>query len=418
MTLQKNTLVVEAVGLSKIYKDFWGRKKAVGVDGINFNVKKGEVLGLLGPNGSGKSTTIKLILGLLRPEAGNLKVLDHNPSNILIKKRIGYLPEDTYLYKFLRADETLEFFGSLFNLSSLERKKRAQQLLEMVGLIHAAKRRVGEFSKGMMRRLVLAQALINDPDLVLLDEPTSGLDPIGCRDVKTIIRLLAKRNKTVIVCSHLLADMEEICDNVLIMHGGRILAEGSLKYLLKERNKTQITSPVLDQKTLQMVLSVIEKNLSSEAVTVNHPQISLEKFFLDVLKRAPKKGNHDISTPQSSKQIAGYLIGQMEDPKSSEKFLKEWTTGTKNASDKKVDQPSFRDKKKDFSPNLSILKDLETKKKKKIQLTLACSLTFLSSIKSYLLVCPLLSPKSFFLPTSDFSFQIYQFYPKWDQFLN
>ena len=362
--MQNSGFVVEAVGLSKVYKDFWGRQKAVGVNRINFKVKKGQVLGLLGPNGSGKTTTIKLILGLLRPGAGSLKVLNKNPSNILIKKRIGYLPEDTYLYKFLRADETLEFFGSFFTLSSLERKKRAHQLLEMVGLSHAAKRRVGEFSKGMLRRIGLAQALINDPDLVILDEPTSGLDPIGCRDVKTIVRLLAKRNKTVIVCSHLLSDMEEICDNVLIMYGGRILAEGSLKRLLIEQEKTQITTPMLDEKSLQKVMAALGENLSSECITVNHPKITLEKFFLDVLNRASKMGNNDSPSAQSSRKIPDYLIKEMENHNTSEEILQQWHAETKNSSDQKENHAPIDNKKIDSSPNLSLLEDLNTKNKK------------------------------------------------------
>ena len=164
-------IVVEACKLKKYYNDFWGRTKAVGVDGIDFRVHRGEVIGLLGPNGSGKTTTIKLILGLLRPLSGTIKIFDKSPEDKYIKERIGYLPEDTYFYEYLNAEETLNYFGSLFRLPPAERKKRTKQLLEMVGLTHAAKRRLGEFSKGMARRIGLAQSLINDPDLVILDEP-------------------------------------------------------------------------------------------------------------------------------------------------------------------------------------------------------------------------------------------------------
>ena len=359
--MQNSEFVVEAVGLSKVYKDFWGRQKAIGVDGINFKVKKGQVLGLLGPNGSGKTTTIKLILGLLTPGSGSLKVLNKNPNNVLIKRRIGYLPEDTYLYKFLRADETLEFFGSFFTLSSSERKKRTHQLLEMVGLSHAAKRHVGEFSKGMMRRIGLAQALINDPDLVILDEPTSGLDPIGCRDVKTIVRLLARRNKKIIICSHLLSDMEEICDNVLIMHRGRILAEGPLKKLLTDQDKTQITTPKLDKKSLQKLVTALEKNLPSENITVNHPKITLEKLFLDVLNRDAKTVNDSSLRTGPSTKIPQYLTKEMENSKTSEEILQQIHKEPKKPCNEKESHAPINDQKIDLSPNLSLLEDLNTK---------------------------------------------------------
>ena len=204
MTEEKSAnVVVEAAGLTKVFKDFWGRPKAHAVNGIDFTVKQGQVFGFLGPNGSGKSTTIKMILGLLYPTRGSLKVFGKDPQDVEIKSRIGYLPEETYLYKYLTAFETLEFFGALFGQPPEMRHERSKQLLEMVGLAHAYNRPVGEFSKGMARRIGLAQALVNDPDLVILDEPTSGLDPIGCREVKDIIRILASRGKTIILCSHL-----------------------------------------------------------------------------------------------------------------------------------------------------------------------------------------------------------------------
>ena len=226
MSEAKNDYVVEAVGLTKIFKDFWNREKARAVNGIDFTVKKGQVFGLLGPNGSGKSTTVKMILGLLYPTRGVLKVFGEDPQNVEIKSRIGYLPEETYLYRYLTAMETLDFYGALFGLSPKMRRERSEQLLNMVGLAHAFNRRVGEFSKGMARRIGLAQALVNDPDLVILDEPTSGLDPIGCREVKDVIRLLASRGKTVILCSHLLADVQDVCDDMLVLYGGKVRANG------------------------------------------------------------------------------------------------------------------------------------------------------------------------------------------------
>ena len=183
--------VVRAVGLTKVFRDFWGRPKAKAVNSIDFEIRQGEVVGLLGPNGSGKSTTVKMLLGLLYPTGGRLSVFGRSPRVVATKREIGYLPEESYLYKYLTAAETLDFFGSLFNLSAQDRKERIDQLLEMVGLEHARRRRVGEFSKGMARRIGLAQAMINDPSFLILDEPTSGLDPLGCREVKDLILTIA-----------------------------------------------------------------------------------------------------------------------------------------------------------------------------------------------------------------------------------
>ncbi|MEO6034995.1 MAG: ABC transporter ATP-binding protein, partial [Verrucomicrobiota bacterium] len=178
----ENIIVVR--GLSKVFKDFWGRPKARAVDNVDFEVRRGEVFGLLGPNGSGKSTTVKMLLGLLYPTKGHIEVFGHSPRHVATKARIGYLPEESYLYRYLNSRETINFFGNLFDLSTADRNKRSEELLEMVGLNQVRTRVVGEFSKGMQRRIGLAQALINDPDLVILDEPTAGLDPIGCREVK------------------------------------------------------------------------------------------------------------------------------------------------------------------------------------------------------------------------------------------
>src|ERR1043166_5341505 len=179
-----NGVIVAVRGLTKVFKDFWGRPKARAVDTVDFEVRRGEVFGLLGPNGSGKSTTVKMLLGLLYPTKGHIEVFGRSPRHVQTKPRIGYLPEESYLYRYLDSREALGFFGNLFHVRREDRDNRAEQLLEMVGLSQTRLRAVGEFSKGMQRRIGLAQALINDPDLVILDEPTSGLDPIGCREVK------------------------------------------------------------------------------------------------------------------------------------------------------------------------------------------------------------------------------------------
>lgn len=301
--------VVEAVGLTKEFKDFWNRPKAKAVNDIDFEVREGEVLGLLGPNGSGKSTTVKMLLGLLYPTAGRLTVFGRSPRDVDTKKMIGYLPEETYLYKYLTAAETLDFFASLFNLSAAERKLRTEQLLDMVGLAHARNRQVGEFSKGMARRIGLAQAMINDPAFLILDEPTSGLDPIGCKEVKDLIRLLKKRGKTVIVTSHLLGDVEDVCDRVMILYGGKIRAQGSISELLTVKDSSRLTMSDLPDEAMEQIVSVIKKN--GGTYTLDHPRMSLEDFFLDVVNKA-KRESVETSGATSGGEIADYLSGGVD----------------------------------------------------------------------------------------------------------
>ncbi|MBN1420956.1 MAG: ABC transporter ATP-binding protein [Planctomycetes bacterium] len=225
-------VAIETVGLTKIFKDFWGRPRVIAVDDLSLAVRRGEVVGLLGPNGSGKSTTIELLLGLLDPTRGIASVLGHHPRDVRVKHRIGYLPEESPFYRYLTGRETLDFFGRIFGLAPRERRRRVDRLIDLVGLGEAARRRVGEYSKGMGRRIGMAQALINDPDLVILDEPTAGLDPIGAREVKDLIRELRRRGKTVLLSSHLLADVEDVCDRIAILYGGRLRAEGAVADLL------------------------------------------------------------------------------------------------------------------------------------------------------------------------------------------
>jgi len=306
--------IVRSVGLTKIFRDFWNRPKARAVNDIDFEVQEGEVLGLLGPNGSGKSTTVKMILGLLYPTAGALSVFGRSPKAVEIKKNIGYLPEESYLYKHLTAMETLDFFGSLFNLSKTERRQRSEQLLDMVGLSHVRRRPVGEFSKGMARRIGLAQAMINDPDLLILDEPTSGLDPIGCKEVKDLIMLLKKRGKTVLITSHLLSDVEDICDRAIILYGGKIRAEGSLSSLLLDTDASRITMPLLKPEVTAKVIKILRENLEGEDFTIDHPRRTLEDFFLGVIDQA-KADSIETSGVTSGGQIANFL--NEEDEKSS-----------------------------------------------------------------------------------------------------
>ncbi|MBR2365132.1 MAG: ABC transporter ATP-binding protein [Lentisphaeria bacterium] len=329
-TLEENTsrsTVVEAVGLTKEFRDFWNRPKAKAVNDIDFTVQEGEIVGLLGPNGSGKSTTVKMLLGLLYPTAGQLSVFGKSPRDVDTKKLIGYLPEESYLYKYLTAYETLDFFGSLFGLSAAEREKRTSQLLEMVGLEHAKDRPVGEFSKGMIRRIGLAQAMINDPSFLILDEPTSGLDPLGCREVKDLILMLKKRGKTVIVTSHLLSDIEDVCDRVVILYGGRIRAQGTLNELLTIQSTNTITTPNLPPAAMEKLLAVLRSNLKEEEFKIEHPRMSLEEFFLDVVNKAQSESVETYGA-RAGGQIADYLSsGQKDVPEVSGKELLDTLAG-------------------------------------------------------------------------------------------
>jgi ABC-2 type transport system ATP-binding protein len=217
----------------------------------------------------------------------------------------------------------LDFFGNLFHLPKKERDQRAEQLLDMVGLSQTRTRAVGEFSKGMQRRIGLAQALINDPDLIILDEPTAGLDPIGCREVKDLILALARRGKTVILSSHLLSDVEDVCDRVVIYFGGKIQAAGTLKELLATPDTLRITTPVLPRATMERVLEIIRKDVAADQVRVDNPTQNLESYFLDVVTKA--RAAQQTSGAQSGARVAEYLTGGLAAKTESEKVLEKFT---------------------------------------------------------------------------------------------
>ncbi|MBI1348410.1 ATP-binding cassette domain-containing protein [bacterium] len=292
--------VIEIRNLSKIYRDFWGRKKVRALNSLSLDVYKGEVFGLLGPNGSGKTTTLKLLLGLLFPTEGEISILGEPASNVSKNERIGYLPEESYLYRFLNAEETLDFYGRLFDMPASVRKERTEKLLDLVKISHARKRQLKEYSKGMTRRIGLAQALINDPDLVLLDEPTSGLDPLGNRDMKDLILDLKKQGKTILMCSHLLADVQDVCDRIAILYGGELKVLGRVEDLLKSQNQTQILSSQLTPAALAEVEAVLKKHDAS--FQVDHPTASLEELFLRTVQESKERPGHRLVTPDSKSQ--------------------------------------------------------------------------------------------------------------------
>jgi len=297
--------IVELRGLVKVFRDFWRRQKVTAVDGLSLDIYPGEVFGLLGPNGSGKSTTIKIMLGLLHPSAGTVRVFGRPPQSVQAKEKIGYLPEESHLYQYLTARETLDFYGRLFNLGARQRHERIEQLLEMVGLAHAADRPVGEFSKGMARRIGLAQALINDPRLIILDEPTAGLDPIGCRQVKDIILQLARRGRAVLLSSHLLADVEDVCQRIAILYNGHVCAEGRVNDFTQSKEAICITLPALSPAQIEELLESIRQKVGAEP-QVQHPRVSLEQCFLRVVQRA-EAAALERSGAAAATKLAEYL---------------------------------------------------------------------------------------------------------------
>jgi ABC-2 type transport system ATP-binding protein len=296
-------VVIETRNLSKIYRDFWGRKKVNALKSLDIEVRQGEIFGLLGPNGSGKSTTIKLILGLLFPSSGRVLVFDKDASETSKNEKIGYLPEESYLYKFLTAEETLDFYGRLFDMSGAERKKRVQELIDLVGLSGAKHRQLREYSKGMTRRVGLAQALINDPDLILLDEPTTGLDPIGTREMKDLILALKERGKTVLLCSHQLADVQDVCDRVAILHQGELKELGRVSDLLKVQDVTEVHAEGLSEEAKAEIAEVIKRH-GGVVRSIDNPTTTMEDLFLNIVRESEARpGARRVSAAAASEEM-------------------------------------------------------------------------------------------------------------------
>lgn len=283
--------VIETRNLGKIYRDFWGRKKVYALKSLDIEVRQGEIFGLLGPNGSGKSTTIKLILGLLFPTSGRAFVFGKDSTDVRKNERVGYLPEESYLYKFLNAEETLDFYGRLFEMPADERRARTQKLIQMVGLEKSRRRQLKEYSKGMTRRIGLAQALINEPDLLVLDEPTTGLDPLGSRDMKDLILKLRDEGKTILLCSHQLADVQDVCDRVAILHQGELKELGRVDSLLKVRDVTEVHAKGLSEEAKREIQEVIKRH-GGEVLTVDNPTTTMEELFLDIVRQSENRPGH------------------------------------------------------------------------------------------------------------------------------
>lgn len=282
-----HNVIVETRKLTKIYRDFWGRQKKTALRALNIEIRQGEIFGLLGPNGSGKTTTIKLLLGLLFPTDGEAFVFGQPAADVGKNERVGYLPEESYFYRFLNAEETLDLYGRLFNLKPEVRQNKSQELIEKVGLKADRKRTLREYSKGMRQRIGLAQALINDPDLVILDEPTSGLDPLGARWMKDLIRGLREQGKTVIMCSHRLEDVQDICDRIAILNDGELQAFGEVQTLLQDHRRIELRASDLElTEALRRDLDAVLQKHGGRLDSIGHPTTTLEDYFLHIIEES------------------------------------------------------------------------------------------------------------------------------------
>lgn len=257
----------------------------VAIDNVNLEIFEGEIFGLLGPNGSGKTTLLKILLGLLFPTQGKVQILEREPTDIGIKNEIGFLPEIPQFYPYLNPIETLDFYACLFNLPSKVREERIKELLELVGLFEHRKKRLKTFSKGMLQRIGLAASLINDPKLLLLDEPTIGLDPIGSLQVRDLLLGLKAKGKTILLCSHLLSEVEYACDNIAILYRGRLIKHGRLLELLAKQDEIQINIKSREEKDKEKLLQFINKENMGE-MRVAHCRQSLEEFFCKTIQQS------------------------------------------------------------------------------------------------------------------------------------
>jgi ABC-2 type transport system ATP-binding protein len=291
-------VVVETRNLTKVYRDFWGRKKKTALNALDLKIHKGEIFGLLGPNGSGKTTTIKLLLGLLFPTAGDAFVFGEPAAKVEKNEKIGYLPEESYLYRFLNAEETLDFYGRLFDIPAETRRKRAAELIETVGLGSDKKRILEEYSKGMRQRIGLAQALINDPQLVILDEPTSGLDPLGTRWMKDLIKDLRDKGKTVLMCSHRLDDVQDVCDRIAILYNGDLQELGAVSKLVEDAARLEVRAKkVRESPELKAELEAVFRKHGGELEMVGHPTTTLEELFLKIVEESKKRPGRRYQAP-------------------------------------------------------------------------------------------------------------------------
>lgn len=273
----------EIVNLHKTFKTGLGKPRVHAVRGIDMSIRQGEVYGLIGPNGSGKSTLMKALLGLVRPTAGSCSIFGKSSLSPDSKEEVGFLPENPYFYKFLTGAETVSFYGKLCGLSGKPLREKVKELLDLVGLADAADRRLGGYSKGMLQRVGMAQALVQSPRLVVLDEPTAGVDPLGSRDIRNIIENLKSRGMTVFLCSHLLEQVQEVCDRVGIIFKGLLIAEGTVNELTRDSDKQEILLEHASPGLLDRLKALVQEDGRAAWLGDSHPRNSLESVFLKSL---------------------------------------------------------------------------------------------------------------------------------------
>ena len=276
-----STPAVQIKGITKTFPVPLRRQRVIAVKNLHLTIQPGEVYGLLGPNGCGKSTTLKILLGLVTPNSGRALIFGKDSREYRSRRDVGFLPENPYFYKFLTAAETLAFYGKICGLSGKILATRIDELIELVGLRDARDRRVGGFSKGMLQRIGLAQALIQDPGLVVLDEPTAGVDPAGSHQIRDLILDLKKRGKTVLLTSHLLEQVQEICDRVGIMARGEMIREGSLNDLVRVKNQTEFVIENAPPELAAQIQNLVAQS-PARLVATRQPERSLESVFLEL----------------------------------------------------------------------------------------------------------------------------------------
>jgi ABC-2 type transport system ATP-binding protein len=277
---------VEVKNLTKVFTLGLKKEYVVAIDNLSFEVKAGEVYGLIGPNGSGKSTTMKVVLGLMAPSKGEAKVFGLDSGDIRARNEIGFLPENPYFYKHLSGAETLRFYGKLCGMRGRELENRITELLKLVDLEGAANRRLGGYSKGMLQRIGLAQSLVQNPRLVILDEPTAGVDPIGSRHIRDLIMRLRDEGYTVFLCSHLLEQVQEVCDRVGILFQGRMRKEGRLEELIAIEDQTTLTLEGASPELLARLHQLVASEPDARIVAEGHPRTSLEHLFIQIAERS------------------------------------------------------------------------------------------------------------------------------------
>jgi len=276
-----STPAISIQNLTKVYPIPFKREKVTAVKDLSLAVEPGQVYGLLGPNGSGKSTTMKIVLGLVSPTAGKTEIFGRNSTAVESREDVGFLPENPYFYKFLTGTETLRFFGKICGLGGAKLRERTKELLALVGLENAADRRIGGYSKGMLQRIGLAQAMIQEPRLLVLDEPTAGVDPAGSREIRDLILDFKKRGITVLLCSHLLGQVQEICDRIGILHQGVLVREGKLDELISIESQTELILENASPELLAEIQAAVAKS-KARVVEQRKPQTTLERYFLEV----------------------------------------------------------------------------------------------------------------------------------------